>query len=231
MNDKSTENKFSNKPENLNDNANNNIENTNNEKNINNQDNTSTEPLVSKCPISNNSISNHNQNIKFPSSELLLTALQIEYDKEDERAKNLDTRVYIFFTLAAALLAFIAQILKIKNIINIGVDNVRESIPYVFYLELAILAPLLLMIAIILFVRVVSTRTYKRINLDSFENEANNKCQKDVVAFGLIEIYKKTINHNIGVNDKKIKLYKWGVYLITISIILIVITYIISINM
>src|SRR5690625_4786934 len=76
----------------------------------------------------------NNHTIKYPSSELLLSALQLETEKENERSKNLETRVGIFISLAGIMIAFISSFLKIPNLKEIKIQSVYDAVPYTILL-------------------------------------------------------------------------------------------------
>ncbi|MCP3032623.1 hypothetical protein LF817_14955 [Halobacillus sp. A1] len=168
---------------------------------------------------------------KYPSSELILSAILREYDKEDERAKTLDTRVGIFISLSGALLLFISSYVKLSLLIDTQVNSVYGAVPYAFYLIFTISSLILLVASVIYFLRVVSIRNYERVGLEEFKQEENNKANQDVVAYSLIKIYCQNISFNSKVNDEKVKLYKKGIFSIALALILTVPLYIISINL
>lgn len=169
--------------------------------------------------------------IIYPSSELILSAILREYDIEDERARSLHTRVGIFISLSGALLVFISSYVKLSLLNEIQVNTVYQALPYALYLIFTISSLILLVASVIYFLRVISIRSYDRVELEEFKKEKNNKANQDVVAFALIEIYYDNIRFNSKVNDEKIELYKKGVFSIALALIITVPLYIISINL
>ena len=171
------------------------------------------------------------QNLKFPSAELLFSAIQREYDKEDERAKTLDSRVGILITLSAALLAFVSTYIKIPNFKKLKIDTLYEALPHTFFILLLFVTMLILVFSLIYSVRIINIRSYKRIKLDDFEKPINLKGNPDIIASALITRYRRNIEHNQAINDSKIVMYRRGTYCITAAIILAVIVYMLSINL
>jgi hypothetical protein len=181
--------------------------------------------------VQSNGVLNNEQPIKpYPAAELVLTTIQREYDLEESRARTLDSRVGIFIPLSSAILVFIASYIKIPNSSNIAVHTVLDALPYVLALLLGALSILCFLIATFYFVRVVSKHKYNRINLEGFNDDAMLALSKDFVAVGLIEIYKKNIEHNVSVNDRKMSFYQIGVYLISSALVLAIIVYLIDIS-
>ncbi|PEX09615.1 hypothetical protein CN454_22715, partial [Bacillus cereus] len=165
----------------------------------------------------------------FPSAELLFSAIQREYDKEDERARTLDTRVGILITLTAALLAFIPTYINIPDLKKVKVDNVLNALPYVVFILLIFITILFLVCSLVYCLRVIGTKSYKRVALTGFDKNQNLTAPNSVVAYGLIKIYRQNIEHNQVINDKKMELYKRGVYSIAAAILSAVVIYILNI--
>ncbi|MGG3470778.1 hypothetical protein ABES02_25275 [Neobacillus pocheonensis] len=173
--------------------------------------------------------SGQQQQQSFPSAELLFGAIQREYDKEDERASTLDTRVGILTTVTAALLAFIPTYISIPDLKKVKVDNVLNALPYTFYFLFIIITILCLVCSLVYCLRIIGIKTYNRVDLSGFTNPGNIAAPTDVVAKALTITYRQNIEHNGKVNDQKVKLYTRGVYCIAAAIISAVIIYIFNI--
>ncbi|PFE33927.1 hypothetical protein CN270_11440 [Priestia megaterium] len=173
----------------------------------------------------------YDQSLQFPSAELLLSAVQREYDKEDERAKTLESRVGILITLSAALLAFVSTYIKMPNFKKLKISNVYEALPHTFFISLLFLTMLILVFSLIYSVRIINIRSYKRIKIDDFEKINNLEDNPDIIASALITRYRKNIEHNQAINESKIVMYRRGTYCITASIILAVILYMLSLSL
>lgn len=82
--------------------------------------------------------------------------------------------------------------------------------------------------AVIYFVRVISIQTYKRLAIKGFvENNTHDKVE--TIAKELMIDYQRVVKHNNEVNNKKVEIYKKGLYAIMAAIIMTAIVY--SINM
>ena len=164
---------------------------------------------------------------ELKSGEFLLSVIQTEYTNESERVKSLETRTGIFLVFAGALLSFLSGTLKLPNLYYVKVNNALEATSYVLVWVFAICTLISLFSAIVYFVRVVSVQTYKRLSLDGFERE-NAVHDKEIVAVAIMHEYKIVIENNHEINNMKIIRFKIGIYLIIISLIFTVITYMFS---
>lgn len=177
--------------------------------------------------IRNNKKDNEDKE-KFPSAELMLSVLQKEYDNEAEREKSIESRTGIFMTFAGAILAFMPSTIKLPNVYKIQVKNLLEALPYCTLIILTVITFSTLVFSIICFIRVVSVKEYRRLTLDGF-NESNAVYKKEYIALALMKEYQIVVKHNNSTNDKKIALFKRGIYCILIALVLLVIIYFISI--
>jgi hypothetical protein len=168
---------------------------------------------------------------KYPSGEILFSAIQREYDKEDERSKTLDSRVGILITLSAALLAFVSTYIKIPDFKKIKVETVYDALPYAIFVVLLYTTMLILVFSLIYSVRIITIRSYKRVKLEDFEKPINLQAKPDVIASALITIYRKNIEHNQAINDDKVKMYRRATYCITAAIILAIVVYMVSVGL
>lgn len=165
---------------------------------------------------------------KYPSAELMLAAIQREYEYESNRVRSLESRTGIFLAFAGALLVFFSSSLKPINLKEIEVDSLSQAFPFILMIGLIFLTLLILILSVIFFVRVISIQTYKRLSLNGFIKE-NTKSNPDIIAMEIMIDYQKVVSHNSRVNNKKIELYKKGLYLILMAIIMTAIVY--SINL
>lgn len=155
----------------------------------------------------------------YHSSELLLEVIQREFEYEADRVKSLETRTGIFLAFSGALLVFITSSLKIPNLKTVEVNSLYQAFLPIIVIVLTILAMLLLIISSIIFVKVISLQTYKRLAFNGFTKN-NAKELKSIIAVELMMDYQKIVTHNNEVNNKKINMYKYGILTINAAIIM-----------
>ncbi len=156
---------------------------------------------------------------KYTSSKLLLEYISKEYDKEDERSKNIDTRISIFITISTLFLGYIFS------------DNRNSSLStlttnyklYAVYVILYFLCSIIVLSSIFSFVSVVYKKNYRRINIRVFDDIDLNNEYEGKSAYELIRGYKEAIEVNNKINDLKVKRYTIGLILIIVSIVFFVI--------
>lgn len=164
----------------------------------------------------------------YPSAELMLSVMQKEYEYESERVRSLEARTGIFLAFAGALLVFLSSSLKLPDLKNTEINNLFEAFPIVLVIILTFLTLALLILAAIFFVRVISIQTYQRLAFKGFV-KSNTKEKIDIIATEIMTDYQKVVKHNNEVNNKKVEIYKKGIYLIMAAIIMTAIVY--SINL
>lgn len=174
-----------------------------------------------------NEIIQKNSQKNFPSGEIMLSMVLKEYEYEGYRYKGLQSRTGMLMAFVGALLVFLPNYFKILNLSKVKVNNAFEAMPYVILVILFISGFISLIASIIYFVRVISTEEYRRLSFDGF-NEKNAMYEKDKLAVSLMIKYKSIVEYNHKKINKKVELYKKGIYMIIISIILITSSFIIS---
>ncbi|KHD14235.1 hypothetical protein [Clostridium butyricum] len=174
--------------------------------------------------MSKKNSSNHSNNAtdKYKSCELLLEHLTKEYDKEDSRSMKIDSRIPIFITLATFFGGFIFNLgtSSLKNVYGKGQQL------YTIYVVLYALCLLSLIISIGIFTWILCTKRYLRIRTDLFLNEniINEEIKK--TAFELMRGYQESLQHNVQINDKKMKQYNIGIsFLVTSSILYLILQF------
>ena len=155
----------------------------------------------------NRSKDKNNDSKRYKSSNLLLEHITKEYDKEDGRSMKIETRIPIFITIATFFGGFIFSNSgdKLNNIFNLG-----KSL-YSVYVVLYFSCIVTLIISIAIFIWILCTKKYLRIRTDNFLLEEINKEESCQVAYELIRGYQQALQHNIEVNDKKIKQYNGAI--------------------
>ncbi|MBU6082032.1 hypothetical protein [Allobacillus halotolerans] len=140
----------------------------------------------------------------------------------------MEARTGTFLAFAGALLVFLSSSLKLPDLKKTEIDSIGQAFPIVLVIILTFLTLVILVLAVIYFVRVISIQTYKRLAIKGFvENNTHDKVE--TIAKELMIDYQRVVKHNNEVNNKKVEIYKKGLYAIMAAIIMTAIVY--SINM
>jgi hypothetical protein len=183
------------------------------------------ESSIKEENINNDSSNKEVTNIEFPAVQALLLLVQREYEYESDRAKSFENRTGYFLTFSGALLVFLLTNFKVTNITNKNIAIVGDILPYVMFIIFIALTFLILLASIFCFIMVISIHEYNRIKLDDITEEYARNI-KENVEMGLVLEYKDVIAFNVKTNNKKVRWYKAGIYLILSSLIFTVITFV-----
>lgn len=169
-----------------------------------------------------------NELSKFPSAEVLLSAIQKEYEFELSRKKDLETRAGIFLPLIIALCTFILSNFNARDLFQFNLE--QADIVYTIVTVLIILTKFIcLILALLYFIKVLIVYRYERIDLKEFTEELAEH-EKDVIEMSLINIYRDIVEKNQTVNDKKAIYYTKGIYYLIGFVILMLGLFILSMN-
>lgn len=147
--------------------------------------------------------------VKYPSAKILLETAKKEYDVENDRKKNLETRTGVFMSLSSALLIFIMREVTLLKI------NLNEFVTvwFGFFLSLSALLGIILVVlllrSIYFFIKVISVSEYKRINLEELLNITLKP--EDIFSQVVIIRYRQIIEINRKENDKKVDFFSKGI--------------------
>lgn len=164
---------------------------------------------------------------KFPSAELILNACILEYQKEEQRTANIDSKTNIFVTLSTAVYIFLIPLCNLKDVFKIE-NTLLNSVLSTILLLLVVSAFVSLLTATLLFIYVVSSRKYKTIDISPLLRQAER--DKDATTIVLSRLYDNVVSFNRSLNEKRMKYFKAGVISIGICVVLTAITYIIKVN-
>ncbi|MBM7835003.1 hypothetical protein [Clostridium sardiniense] len=152
-------------------------------------------------------------NEKYKSSKVLLETIKSEYDRENDRMKTVENRIPILMTVAIFLCGFLFT--------NSGIDfksmleNAQNKI-YIF-IGLQTLSSLFLVLSIIIFIYLLLSKEYRRIELKNFSKIDVQAKDEGLIAFDILRAYLQAYEHNQKVNNKKIMLNNIGIILLIIS--------------
>lgn len=165
----------------------------------------------------------------YPSSELLLSLAQKEYDTEFLRKNHLETKSGILLTLAAALLTFLTSNLEFKKI-SFPVESIKPMVLYSSYILFTIMSFITLGFSIFYLLKTFLTNQYAHIPLGIFTNK-NGGYSKDETAMSIVSLIVEAIKKNEIHNNNKTKAYKFGTYCLFVALITTLISYAIFINL
>ena len=157
------------------------------------------------------------------SVELLLSTAKCEYENEHNRTSIIDSKTSIALPIVSAYFLALAPMNNFKDIFNVKIEKfVDIIIPAVSLLTYAG-SLVLALIAVMLMVKVVTTREYNTIKSADLYDEDYLKHKKTALEITLIQLYIEATENNKAENDSRIPLYKMGWLLTTISIMLFVV--------
>lgn len=151
----------------------------------------------------------------YKSSSLLLEHMAKEYDKEDARSAKIESRIPIFITIATFFGAYIfnEDSKNFKKFFELGQGL------YTIYTIVYFICIVSLIIAIVIFGLILSTKKYRRIESKIFLAEEVNKEEINKTAFELMKGYQESLENNIIINDNKVKLYNNAIRILSVSAI------------
>lgn len=161
---------------------------------------------------------------QYPSSELLFTVIQKEYDYENARKVALETRAGILITLTIAISTFILPNISLPKIKQPIVDS---STLFKYFSQYFLLTIMIVTVigSLYLLIKVLLVNEYQRLDLVDFTEEYG-KYNSDVVAMALTKKYRDIITHNHSKNNEKTSVYRIAVYFVLTLVISSILFYI-----
>ena len=155
--------------------------------------------------------------------ELLLSTAKSEYENEHNRTSIIDSKTSIALPIVSAYFLALAPMNNFKAIFNVEIEKFLDIIIPAITLLTYVGSLSLAFVAVMLMVRVVTTREYNTIKPADLYDEDYLKNKKISLEIKLIQLYIEATQNNKAENDSRIPLYKRGWLLTTISIVLFVI--------
>lgn len=189
----------------------------------------STDVTLDSNPI-NTTLDSDPSNITLDSDprDFMFSLIEKEYNKELDRVKNLDIRTNIFITLGGVLLVYLPGNLRGFINMNTSIDNLSTLSYELFKLIILSGIFLFLILAFMFFSLVLGLKSYNRVDISIFSEE-NFTYPKSFWTKQMIILYRKNIEQNSAVNNKKAKFYNYGFYCIILTLLLTILSYIIVI--
>lgn len=166
-------------------------------------------------PASSTSLEEFDSQKKYTSSVFLLEYVLKEFDREDSRSKDIHSRIPIFITLATFFGGYIFN-KESFNALSTFKSNYKLFGVYSVLYTLCFIG---IISSIGLFVWIMCSKKYKRMNMDKFLQPIAHKSENGLVAYELATAYIDIFKYNVDVNDKKIKVYNWAIGALTLSAI------------
>jgi len=171
---------------------------------------------------------NSKEKFNDESVELLLSTAKNEYENEHSRTSVIDSKTSIALPIISAYFLALAQMNDFKTIFNVHIEKFVDIIIPAISLLTYGGSLILSFIAVMMMVKVVTTRDYNTIKPIDLYDEDYLKNKKTALEIKLIQLYIEATQNNKLENDSRIPLYKKGWLLTTISIVLFVIYVIIK---
>ncbi|MGL5716586.1 MAG: hypothetical protein ACRCXT_10565 [Paraclostridium sp.] len=158
----------------------------------------------------------------YESSIFLLPYVLRECDREDARVRDLTSRIPILITIATFFAGYVFK----ENIVTeyMFKENYKLGIVCSSMYLLCILG---IGISIGIFIWIICSRKYKRMDIDLFINDVAQSSKNDVAAFELTKGYIDVYKFNFKVNDKKTILYNVAVAALVIAVMIYILVQII----
>ena len=169
--------------------------------------------------------------IRKESVELLRSAAQNEYSNEHERTRTMDTKAGIGLPIVAAYFLSLAQMNDYKTINETVIVNIQTLIEPVLLFIAYTTALVFSFFAVVWMARVMFTREYKILNLQSLYTDDYLKSDCRVLSIKFLELYFAANEHNRKENDVRVRLYQRSWIFTFISVISFVIYVITKNNM
>lgn len=168
-----------------------------------------------------------NKQIQYPSSSVLLEISKDEYSKERDRSNNFENKSGLFITGIIALLTIYLNLIPFDTIINSfsSSSNVFTIVFSTICCILQLIALICIIMSFTLFVTILDSKKYMRVDFDNLSNESNNMLPPDIMMYALVDHYHTILLFNADINNKKAESFSKGVkYTLTAFIILLVST-------
>lgn len=154
--------------------------------------------------------------------EVLLSTAKSEYENEHNRTSVIDSKTSIALPIVSAYFLALAPMNDFKSIFDVKIEKFVDVIIPAVSLLTYIGSLALAFVAVMMMVKVVTTREYNTIKTADLYDEDFLKHKKIALEIKLIQLYIEATQNNKAENDSRIPLYKKGWLLTTISIVLFV---------
>lgn len=154
--------------------------------------------------------------------EVLLSTAKSEYENEHNRTSVIDSKTSIALPIISAYFLALAPMNDFKSIFDVKIEKFVDVIIPAVTLLTYVGSLALAFVAVVMMVKVVTTREYNTIKTADLYDEDFLKHKKIALEIKLIQLYIEATQNNKAENDSRIPLYKKGWLLTTISIVLFV---------
>ncbi|GEM_PF-1127098 len=154
----------------------------------------------------------------YPSATLALDVARSEYENEINRSSILDSKTNTVISLGAVLFVAIAQIIDIKKILAFQITKFADAILPSFMFITIVCSIIFIFIALILFLRVIFTQPYAKIDSNYLYDIEKWKVAIDRSAIATSYLYIQATIFNRSINDKRVSQYRKGVICLVTSV-------------
>jgi hypothetical protein len=159
------------------------------------------------------------KNNHLQSAELALEAVRIEYETEYNRSNELTVRSGTFLSVMLVAFTFALNNINYEIVLNPKAP-VQADWRFGLFFFTTCLCLICATASLILLSLSVVTKPFQRLGCDKLNDEKNLSLKTGIVARSVISVYTKSINAGEITNNKKARLYNWGVITGVISILL-----------
>lgn len=157
----------------------------------------------------------------YPAAAVMLEISKDEYSKERERSTNLDNKANIFLSALIAILALYIPIIPFEKMKNAYMESEKVIIVITTIdICILILACIFLVISFYYLYKVISVKSFLRINFENLNDETILSQSLNDVERGLLNHYNTILIENAKINDDKVKMLVIGIKNSIISFLL-----------
>lgn len=156
----------------------------------------------------------------FKSGAAFCDLCRREYENESKRTATIDSKTNIIISFSAVFFVAVTQVIDLKQLISYKVVTFGNLILKINAFLGIIIALITSVISLIVLLRVIFTYTYKIIDPNYFYNCNSLQESPENFAVAVALKYMEAANENKQVNDKRARIYKIGIILLIISVIL-----------
>lgn len=166
-----------------------------------------------------NTNSQINSNINYPSSNLVYLTIKDEYDYELSRIQKTDTKINIGITFCSALFLFVVSFFDCSDLIVALEQDVALILPYNCYFTVLVVLSLSYIASFVLLLSIIRSRKYYHININELFTENLHKEPVSITEMFIAGRFKDSILVNRKISNKRMTIFNLSLVLIFIVIL------------
>ena len=153
------------------------------------------------------------------------------FEKQENRKRDLDTKVSYLIAFTAVLLGCILEFIDINLIFQRDISNTKEICIVVIAFFMYLISIGLTFTVIAFYVKILINKPYANININKILEESFFNMDEKEIKLELAKKYVSFCNENTQLNNKQAIIFKKTTVLLFITLIMVAITYMIFIFM